>query len=272
LSSSSWVELKGRVTVVTQARGKPAPDFVFANARDYGYFLLLLDSLSLRSLESGAFYRVEDPFLRAMLWGTLWDQVRNFRMESEQFGWLARNELAAESDEQIITFVLARVERALLAYIRPGADDRIQSEVEQLVWTGAVDYRKPYGVGRHTWTRSLLSPDHPTRSLRGLGLYRQIRRRRADQGSHPVGHRHRPARARRTRGRTTPGRANRGDTTPDGRRRAFIAQAARPNAETKRDYFSRYFADSTLKRTGPRAASPRSIPSSTRRSPCRTSA
>jgi aminopeptidase N len=36
------------------------------------------------------------------------------------------------------------------------------------------------------------------------------------------------------------------DGTPDGRRRAFIAAAGRPGAESKRAYFTRWFADSTL--------------------------
>jgi aminopeptidase N len=36
------------------------------------------------------------------------------------------------------------------------------------------------------------------------------------------------------------------DTTPDGRRRAFIAGAARPNAAVKADYFRRWFADRSL--------------------------
>src|SRR6185369_4598042 len=36
------------------------------------------------------------------------------------------------------------------------------------------------------------------------------------------------------------------DATPDGRRRAFIAGAASGDAGTKRGYFTRYFADSTL--------------------------
>ena len=35
------------------ARGKPAPQFVFANYEDYGYFLTLLDSASIAALESG---------------------------------------------------------------------------------------------------------------------------------------------------------------------------------------------------------------------------
>ena len=36
------------------------------------------------------------------------------------------------------------------------------------------------------------------------------------------------------------------DTTSDGRRRAFVAAAARQNAETKRSYFTAYFSDASL--------------------------
>jgi aminopeptidase N len=36
------------------------------------------------------------------------------------------------------------------------------------------------------------------------------------------------------------------DTTTNGRRSAFIAGAARPRADVKRDYFDRYFRDTTL--------------------------
>jgi aminopeptidase N len=36
------------------------------------------------------------------------------------------------------------------------------------------------------------------------------------------------------------------DTTPDGKRRAFTAGAARRSAEAKREYFTRYFADKSL--------------------------
>ncbi|MDF1503999.1 ERAP1-like C-terminal domain-containing protein, partial [Roseisolibacter sp. H3M3-2] len=36
------------------------------------------------------------------------------------------------------------------------------------------------------------------------------------------------------------------DSTSEGRRRAFVAGAARPDAEAKRAYFARYFADRAL--------------------------
>src|SRR5207253_1296390 len=36
------------------------------------------------------------------------------------------------------------------------------------------------------------------------------------------------------------------DTTAGGKRRAFVAAAARPDSTTKRLYFTRYFADTSL--------------------------
>lgn len=55
------VDLTGPVTTVASARGKPAPLFVFPNVDDFGYFVSLLDSTSVRSLERGAIRDVTDP-------------------------------------------------------------------------------------------------------------------------------------------------------------------------------------------------------------------
>jgi aminopeptidase N len=233
-------------TIVPLPKSAAGPAFVYANADDYAYALVLPDARTVTWLERNI-SSVQDSFLRAMLWGTLWDQVRNFRMEPERFVWLARNQLAAESDEQIIPFVLARVERALLAYIRPGPDDRIQSEVEQLVWTGAVDYRKPYGI-RKAYLDAFVALARSSHAIPTLdGVYTgkfddgepikdptrwDIVTRQLELGAPEAEHRLAEQIAR--------------DTTPDGRRRAFIAQAARPSAENKREYFTRYFAESAL--------------------------
>ena len=57
--------------------------------QDYGYFLTLLDSVSMRSLAAGELGRVQDGFLRTMLWGALWDQVRDAQLAPERFADLA---------------------------------------------------------------------------------------------------------------------------------------------------------------------------------------
>jgi aminopeptidase N len=241
------VELHHGVTEVTEARGKPGPDFVFANAQDYGYFLLLLDSLSLRSLESGALGAVGDAFLRAMLWGSLWDQVRNFRMPPERFVRLALRDLPKEPDEQVVPFVLARLDRAVSAYLTPPEREPFQPEVERVLWTASADTTRPYGIRKaylDAFVSLAKSPDAVARldtlftadSAAGEPLKDptrwEIAGRLLELGAATAERRLAEQIAR--------------DTTPDGRRRAFIAQAARPSADTRRDYFTRYFADSTL--------------------------
>ncbi len=241
------VELKGPVTEIAAARGKPAPAFAFANARDYGYFLLLLDSASVRSLEGRALRQVDDSFLRAMLWGSLWDQVRAFRMEPERFVRLALRELPKESDEQIVPVVLARLDRAVSAYLLPASRDRIHLDVERVLWEGAGNPSRTYSVRKayvDAFVALARSPDGTakldalisTDSVAGEPLKDptrwEIATRLLELGApHPDG---------RLAEQTTR------DTTPDGRRRAFIAGAARGKAESKRSYFTRWFADSTL--------------------------
>ena len=241
------VELTGAVTTVTAARGQPAPEFVFANAGDYGYFLLRLDSTSMQALQTGALGRVEDAFLRAMLWGTLWDEVRGYRLAPERFVRLTLRELPRERDEQIVPFVLARLDRAVRAYLRPEQRRGVQEGAERMLWEGAADtsrsysIRKAYGdafIGLAATPagirrlEALLSAD----SLAGAPLRDPTRwdavTRLLELGA--------PGAAARL------AEQEKRDTTADGRRRAFIAGAGRPGAAVKRRYFTRYFADSTL--------------------------
>ena len=241
------VELRGAATVVHAAAGLPRPELVFANSRDHGYFLLLLDSASVTALEGGALARVHDAFLRAMLWGALWDQVRGYRMAPERFIRLALRELPRETDEQIVPVILGRLDRAVGAYLLPAARDRTQTEVERVLWAGAADTTRPYGVRKAyvdafiglaasadglARLEGLLSAD----SVAGEPLRDPTRwdivTRLLELGA-PSAEALYAAQERR-------------DTTADGRRRAFVAAAGRPSAEIKREYFRRWFADSSL--------------------------
>jgi aminopeptidase N len=241
------VDLRASVTVVAAAAGRPAPDFVFANAGDYGYYLLLLDPASVTALEHGALARTDDAFVRAMLWGALWDQVRTSRMPPERFVRLVLRSLPTERDEQIIPFVLARLGRAVAAYLTPVVRAPLQVEIERTLWSGAMDPKRAYGVRKAfldafvdlaatsagtARLTGLLGADsaagEPLRDPTRWDIVSRLLILDAPGAEHRFG-----TQARR-------------DTTPDGRRLAFIAAAGRARADSKRDYFHRYFADSTL--------------------------
>lgn len=241
------VNLSTITTEVVAARGRPAPLFVFANYQDYGYFVTLLDSVSVRSLMTGELGRVHDGFLRTMLLGALWDQVRDAQLAPERFVSLALAELPNEKDEQIVPVLLGRLERAIRAYLPPARAATATAEAERVLWSGAHDASKPYGIRKADLDafvglaatsdgiaklESLLKAD----SAAGEPVRDPTRWSVVDRlvvlGT-PDAERALAAQVAR-------------DTTPDGRRRAFIAGAARNSAAVKADYFARYFADKTL--------------------------
>jgi aminopeptidase N len=241
------VELSGAVTDVADAVGKPAPRFVYANAGDYGYMLTRLDSTSLAALERGALGQVDDAFLRAMLWGALWDEVRAARMAPAAYVELALRELPRERDEQILPRVLGRARRALAAYLGEAERERLQPQVERFLWAGANDVAAPFGIRKaylDAFVGAAATPD-------GTSKVASLVSSDSAAGA-PVGNPTRWDAVTRLLVVAAPDaerllalEAAR-DSSPDGRRRAFVAGAARDDSATKRTYFERYFADPSL--------------------------
>jgi aminopeptidase N len=241
------VELRGAVTDVPAARGTPAPLFVFANAADYGYQLTVLDSMSRRALLDGALAGVGDPFLRAMLWGALWDEVRAARLHPARFVRLVVRDLPKETDEQSVPIQLGRLGRTMNAYLVDAARDSLQRTVEQFLWNGAGDRARPYGI-RRAYLDTFISI---SRTPAALDLLRGVLVADSAAGDAVRD----PLRWEIVTHLTVMGAADAGvrlaaqvirDSTPDGRRRAFTVGAARGDSAVKARYFERYFADSTL--------------------------
>jgi aminopeptidase N len=241
------VEMTGTVTEVAAARGRPAPLFVFANAGDYGYMLTRLDTASVRALEEGAFGRVDDALLRAMLWGALWDEVRAARLDPAHFVRLALAELPREGDEQIAPRLLGRVRRALAAYLPPAERERVRPEVERLFWDAAADATRPYGLRKaflDAFVDVAATPDGTAKLRTLLTADSAAGDRLRDPTRWDAVNRLLVLDAPDAPQRLEAQRLR--DAAPDGRRRAFIAGAAVRNPETKRAYFTRYFADPDL--------------------------
>jgi aminopeptidase N len=240
------VVLRGDTTAVHEAVGLPAPDFVFANANDYAYALVLPDSTSaawlVRHIGS-----VNDDFLRAMLWGALWDLVRETRLSPRTFVEAALRELPNEHDEQINAGIVGRLRRGLEAYVSAADRDALMPVAERLLLSVADDARRPYGIRKNQLDAFIDLATTPTAVARldawldstsGAGLpLRQPSR--WSIVTHLVS-----IAAPTADGRLA--QEEQRDTTAGGKRRAFVAGAARPRADTKRGYFERYFADRTL--------------------------
>lgn len=106
--------------------------FIFQNYHDYGYGIFLLDEKS-RDYVLKNIQNEKDPFLRSMMWGALWDSVREGELDPRVYVELAIKNLPAESDETITASILARVSTAMSYYISEKTRDEIAPKLETLL-------------------------------------------------------------------------------------------------------------------------------------------
>ena len=143
--------------------------------------------------------------------------------------------------------VLGRLDRAVRAYLTPDARARVQGDVERMLLSGVRDPARPYGI-RKAYADAFIGL---AASAEGIATLDSLLSADSLAGE-PLRDPTRWAAVARLLELGAPGAEarlaaqGRRDTTPDGRRRGFIAGAGRPDALTKATYWLRYFTDSTL--------------------------
>jgi aminopeptidase N len=254
------VEMKAETTLVNEAVGLPNPAMIYANANDYGYGLVMLDSGSVEYLLGDpARYNAVEPalsamagrasasktFLRAMLWGSLWDLVREARLPPRRFVDGVLTHILTETDEQIASRLLGRLSTASARYLP--SDPQLTARIEATLLRGASDSTKSYSL-RKSFFDTYVGVARSRDALARLDTWLDSGRVVGELLRQPTRWsivtqlvaRDWPTAGTRLTAETTR------DTSTGGRRRAFIAAAARPSAVVKRAYFDRYFRDSTL--------------------------
>lgn len=149
------VALKGAgETIVEEATGKRAPAYVFANYEDYGYGRFLLDERSRKSVTArlGA---VRDDFLRALLWGSLWDSVREAELAPSEYIELGLRHVGAERDEVSAQSILGRMSAAYNRYLSESQMREVAPKLEHLFSERMLNAQTP-GL-RITYFRALQS-------------------------------------------------------------------------------------------------------------------
>ncbi|MBI4408577.1 MAG: ERAP1-like C-terminal domain-containing protein [Gemmatimonadetes bacterium] len=225
----------------------PAPDFVWANDGDYGYGLFLPDAKSAAWFEANV-GRIQDPFLRAMAWGALWDLVRNLALSPHRYVQRVLDELPREQDETLAGTVLGRALYALERYVPDAEAAPLVERLEPLLLARADDRALSYGLRKAALDAYLGS----ARSPRARGILKDyLAGRRRFEGK-PIGQPTRWAAVRQLLLLADPAadslfaREQRRDSTPEGPRMAFISGAARADSASKARTFERFLADETL--------------------------
>ncbi|MBL8183252.1 MAG: hypothetical protein JNL64_16875, partial [Blastocatellia bacterium] len=93
------------------------------NYQDYGYGIFLLDDKSREYVLKNV-QNEKDAFLRSMMYGALWDSVREGELDPRAFVEVAIKNLPIEQDETIAQMMTSRTATALNYYM---SDERVIS-------------------------------------------------------------------------------------------------------------------------------------------------
>ena len=107
-------------------------EFKFLNYQDYGYGIFLLDDKS-RDYVLKNIQNEKDDFLRSMMWGSLWDSVREGELDPKEYVELVVKNIGVETDESTISSLLARVSTAMNYYLSDAERTELAPRVETML-------------------------------------------------------------------------------------------------------------------------------------------
>jgi aminopeptidase N len=239
------VDLSGKSVEVPGVKGAECPSFIFANDEDYAYGRFLLD----RRSREGAISQlgvIRNPLERTLLWGSLWDSVRNAEFAPSDYLALTLRLLPAEGDETLARSLLAHSATALHRYVSSRARDddvpRFETLAEdRMLHAAALDLRI-------VWFRALGAI---AETAQGLARLKEILNGRIAVPGVELRPLDRWNLVTALLAHNDPeGKAifaaeKQRDATGDGQKYAYVAEAARPDAAIKQRYFKDFLQNAS---------------------------
>ena len=226
-----------------KAVGKACPAFVFANNDDYAYGRFLLDAKSRKAVmaELG---RIHDVFERSLLWGSLWDSVRQAELDPRAYINLALRLLPAEKDEELAQSVIGRTVTALHRYVPADARAELAPRMEALASEQMLHSREQ--DMRIIWFRALRASAETPKArqelkdlLAGKVTIPGVELRQLDRWNMVES----LIALNDPDAGTVLATEEKRDPSGEGQKYAFMVKAAKPDAEAKKQYFDDYLHD-----------------------------
>jgi aminopeptidase N len=239
------IEWKTAKTEFITGKGGECPRYIFANYQDEAYGRFLLDPISRKAVMS-QLGNMEDVFERTLLWGSLWDSVREAEMDPSEYIDLALRNLPAEKDESLAQSIIGRTITALHRYVSPEVRAQLASKMEALAADQML--QSPSQDMRITWFRA----------LRGVAETANARSQLKDMLTSKLtvpGVELRPldrwniveslVAQNDTEAAAVLAAEEKRDPSGDGKKYAYMAAATRPDAAIKKQYFEEYLHDTS---------------------------
>jgi aminopeptidase N len=220
------------------------PYYVFANAHDYAYGRFLLEKKNRAAAMGALKAGTQDVFERALLWGSLWDSVREAELDPRDYIELAQEHLPEEKDEALAQSIIGRTTTALHRYVSPevrrqlapkmealAAEQMLQSSSQdmRITWfralRGVAETAKARGQLKDMLIGKLTVPGVELRPLDRWNIVASLVALNDPEATAVLA-----AEEKR-------------DPSGDGKKYSYMATAARPDQKMKTQYFGEYLHD-----------------------------
>ena len=139
---SIQTQLREAIEGVTEAQGRPVPDFVLVNGSGVGYGFMALDKRSLDFLLADL-PAIDSAMTRAIAWVSLWDALLEERVEPEALITLAFRALPVESDELNVQRILGYLTATYWRHLVPDRRLELAGKFEDALWQRAASVDRP---------------------------------------------------------------------------------------------------------------------------------
>ena len=225
---------------VPQAIGKACPEYVFLNDQDFGYGRFLLDERSRKAVVEHL-GQVSDVFDRTLLWGSLWDAVREAEFAPREFLELELRLLPGESDEALVQSLIGHMTTGLHRYVSGETRRQIAPQAETLTADGMAhakqqDFRILWFRGLRAIAESEQGRAQLKDLLNGKLTVPGVELRPLDRWTMVTA----LIALGDPEAETILAAEQKRDSTGDGQKYAYVAQAARSQSVSKQHYFDDY--------------------------------
>ncbi len=173
LAKNVPVTYAGARTNVPAMIGAACPDLVYPNYQDWGFVKVQLDQRSFDTART-TLAGVDDPLLRAMLWQSLWDGVRDAKLPLNDFIKVALSNAPQEKDYTLLGDVLGKVTTSKY-YLDAMALDNAYSretgkQLEDMAWNGVIAHKGNDNFQRRWFATYLSVASSPEALARLAGM------------------------------------------------------------------------------------------------------
>ncbi len=116
---------------ISEAIGKPCPDFVFPNYEDYDYVKVELDPVSLKYALNHV-SQITDGLMRQMIWHELWQMVLDGKLRAQDYASASIKQLGEEKDTEILSHILHHLQ-IVLKFLGPELRINNQNKIENFI-------------------------------------------------------------------------------------------------------------------------------------------